>query len=161
MEQVKVDKAEKQNRLARELDPVETRSAMQRPTSWQAPEALPSPFPRQGITHRWVRVSMLGVPDVQNISGKLREGYEPVKAEDYPEMMMHASTEGRFKGNIEVGGLVLCSIPSEFLKQREAHFSKINKDTMESVDNNFMKDNDPRMSKFSEKSTKVTFGSGS
>jgi hypothetical protein len=160
MEQVKTaDKA--QNRLARELDTVETRAAMQRPTSWRAPEALPSPDPREGITHRWVRVSMLGVPDVQNISGKLREGYEPVKAEDYPEMMMHATTEGRFKGNIEVGGLVLCSIPSEFLKQREAHFAKINKDTMESVDNNFMKDSDPRMSKFSEKSTKVSFGSGS
>ena len=157
MDQVKTaDKA--QNRLSREL---ETRAAMQRPTSWKAPETLPSPSPREGITHRWVRTSMLGVADVQNISGKLREGYEPCKAEDYPEMMMHASTEGRFKGNIEVGGLVLCSIPSEFLKQRDAHFSKINKDTMESVDNNFMKDNDPRMSKFSEKSTKVTFGSGS
>lgn len=156
MDQVKT--AEKaQNRLSRELD---TRAAMQRPTSWQAPETLPSPNPRQGLTHRWVRVSMLGTPDVQNISGKFREGYEPVKAEDYPEMMMHASTEGRFKGNIEVGGLVLCSIPSEFLKQREAYFAKINKDTMDSVDNSFMKDNDPRMSKFSEKSTKVTFGSG-
>jgi len=159
MDQVKT--AEKaQNRLARELDTTVTRVAMQRPTSWQAPETLPSPYPREGITHRWVRTSMLGVPDVQNISGKLREGYEPCKAEDYPEMMMHASTEGRFIGNIEVGGLVLCSIPSEFLKQRDAHFSKINKATMESVDNNFMKDSDPRMSKFSEKSTKVTFGSG-
>ena len=159
MDQVKT--AEKaQNRLARELDTTVTRVAMQRPTSWQAPETLPSPNPRPGITHRWVRTSMMGQPDVQNISGKLREGYEPCKAEEYPEMMMHASTEGRFKGNIEVGGLVLCSIPSEFLKQREAHFSNINKATMESVDNNFMKDNDPRMSKFSEKSTKVTFGSG-
>jgi hypothetical protein len=157
MEQVKTaDKA--QNRLARELD---TRAEMQRPTSWQAPETLPSPNPRPGISHRWVRTSMGGQSDVQNVSSKLREGYEPVKAEDYPEMMMHASAEGRFKGNIEVGGLVLCSIPSEFLVQRDAHFSKINKATMESVDNNFMKDNDPRMSKFSEKSTKVTFGSGS
>ena len=162
MEQVKAEKAEKaQNRLARELDTVETRAVMQRPTSWQAPETLPSPSPRPNITHRWVRASMMGQPDVQNISGKLREGYEPCKAEDYPEMMMHASTEGRFKGNIEVGGLVLCSIPSEFLKQRDAHFSKINKATMESVDNNFMKDNHPSMSKFSEKSTKVSFGSGS
>ena len=157
MEQVKTaDKA--QNRLARELD---TRAAMQRPTSWQAPETLPSPNPRPGISHRWVRTSMGGQSDVQNVSSKLREGYEPVKAEDYPEMMMHASAEGRFKGNIEVGGLVLCSIPSEFLVQRDAHFAGINKATMESVDNNFMKDNDPRMSKFSEKSTKVTFGSGS
>ena len=156
MEQVKT--AEKQNRLARELD---TRAEMQRPTSWQAPETLPSPNPRPGISHRWVRTSMVGHSDVQNISSKLREGYEPCKAEDYPEMMMHATTEGRFKGNIEVGGLVLCSIPSEFLVQRDKHFANINKATMESVDNNFMKDNDPRMSKFSEKSTKVTFGSGS
>ena len=160
MEQVKTaDKA--QNRLARELDTTVTRAGMQRPTSWQAPETLPSPNPRPGISHRWVRTSMVGHSDVQNISSKLREGYEPCKAEDYPEMMMHASTEGRFKGNIEVGGLVLCSIPSEFLVQRDAHFARINKATMESVDNNFMKDNDPRMSKFSEKSTKVTFGSGS
>ena len=159
MEQVKTEKAEKaQNRLDRELD---TRAAMQRPTSWQAPETLPSPNPRPGISHRWVRTSMVGHSDVQNISSKLREGYEPCKAEDYPEMMMHATTEGRFKGNIEVGGLVLCSIPSEFLVQRDKHFANINKATMESVDNNFMKDNDPRMSKFSEKSTKVTFGSGS
>jgi hypothetical protein len=155
MEQVKAEKA--QNRLDRELD---TRAAMQRPTSWQAPETLPSPNPRPGISHRWVRTSMLGVADVQNISGKLREGYEPVKAEDYPELSMNASTDGRFKGSIEAPGLVLCSIPTEFLKQREAHFSKINKDTMESVDNNFMKDSHPTMSKFSEKSTKVTFGSG-
>jgi len=149
---------EAQTRKTREAG---SRLQMQRPTSWKAPEALPSPDPRPGITHRWVRTSMLGQPDVQNISAKFREGYEPCKAEDYPEMMMHASTEGRFTGNIEVGGLVLCSIPSEFLKQREAHFSNLNKQTMESVDNNFMKDSDPRMSKFSEKSTKVSFGSGS
>jgi hypothetical protein len=149
---------EAQTRKTREAG---SRLQMQRPTSWKAPEALPSPDPRPGITHRWVRTSMLGQPDVQNISAKFREGYEPCKAEDYPEMMMHASTEGRFTGNIEVGGLVLCSIPSEFLKQREAHFSDLNKQTMEAVDNNFMKDSDPRMSKFSEKSTKVSFGSGS
>jgi len=156
MEQEQV--SEKTNRKPREL---EARQVMQRPTSWRAPETLPSPNPRPGITHRWVRTGYMGQPDVQNISGKLREGYEPCKAEEYPEMMMHASTEGRFKGNIEVGGLVLCSIPSEFLKQRETHFSNINKATMESVDNNFMKDSDPRMSKFSERSTKVSFGSGS
>ena len=158
MEQVRTEKAEKQNRMARELDTPAPR--VSRPTSWQAPETLPKPDPRPGITHRYVRISMLGTPDAQNISSKLREGYEPVKAEDYPELMMHASNEGRFKGGIEIGGLVLCSIPTEFLKQREAHFANINKQTMESVDNNFMKDSDPRMSKFSEKSTKVTFGSG-
>jgi len=148
----------KQNRLDRKL---EDRTVMQRPTAWRPPETLPSPEARPGWTHRWIRTGILGTSDPSNISSKLREGYEPCKAEEYPELMMHATTEGRFKGNIEVGGLVLCSIPSEFLKQREAHFAKINKDTMESVDNNFMKDSDPRMSKFSEKSTKVSFGSGS
>ena len=157
MEQVKTaDKA--QNRLARDLD---TRAVRARPTSWRPPETLPSPDPRPGITHRWVRISMLGHSDDQNISSKLREGYEPCKAEDYPEMMMHASTEGRFKGNIEAGGLVLCNIPTELLKQREAFYANQNKAQMESVDNSFMRDNDPRMSKFSEKSTKVSFGSGS
>ena len=155
MEQVKT--AEKQNRLSRE---VESRAAMQRPTSWRPPETLPQPNPRPGITHRYVRISMMGQADAQNISSKFREGYEPVKAEDYPELMMHASTQGQFKGGIEIGGLVLCSIPTEFLRQREAHFANINKATMESVDNNFMKDSHPSMSKFSEKSTKVTFGSG-
>jgi hypothetical protein len=74
---------------------------------------------------------------------------------------VHASTEGRFKGNVEVGGLLLCRIPEEFLKQRSAYYANQNKAQMESVDNNFLRDNDPRMSKFSEKSTKVTFGSGS
>ena len=148
----------KQNRLDRKL---EDRTVSQRATAWRPPETLPSPDARPGWTHRWIRISTLGTADPSNISSKFREGYEPCKSEEYPELMMHATTEGRFKGNIEVGGLVLCSIPSEFLVQRDKHFANINKATMESVDNNFMKDNDPRMSKFSEKSTKVTFGSGS
>jgi len=147
-----------QNRLSREL---ENRATTARPTAWRPPETLPSPDPREGVTHRWVRTSMMGSTDAANISSKLREGYEPCKAEDYPEMMMHATTEGRFKGNIEVGGLILCKIPTEFLKQREDYYFSQNKAQMESVDNNFMRDNDPRMSKFSEKSTKVSFGSGS
>jgi len=75
--------------------------------------------------------------------------------------MMHASTEGRFKGNVEVGGLLLCRIPEEFLKQRAAYYEKQNKDQMDSVDNNFLRQSDPRMPLFSEKKTKVTFGSGS
>ena len=147
-----------QNRKSREA---ESRAVAQRPTMWRAPEVLPSPDDRPGWKHRWVRTSTLGTSDPSNISSKLREGYEPCKAEDYPELMLHASTEGRFKGNIEVGGLLLCRIPEEFLVQREAYYANQNRAQMESVDNNFMRDNDPRMSKFSEKSTKVTFGSGS
>ena len=147
-----------QNRTAREAD---TRQVMQRPEAWRPPEVLPSPDPRPGWSHRWVRTSTMGTADPSNISSKLREGYEPCKAEDYPELMMHATTEGRFKGNIEVGGLLLCRIPEEFLKQRMEYYSNQNKAQMDSVDNNFLRESDPRMPLFSEKKTKVTFGSGS
>ena len=109
-----MENATKQNRMAREL---EDRTVSQRPTAWRPPETLPSPEPRVGWTHRWIRTGILGSADPSNISSKLREGYEPCKAEEYPELMMHATTEGRFKGNIEVGGLLLCRIPSEFLEQ--------------------------------------------
>jgi hypothetical protein len=146
-----------QNRAPREAD---IRAVKTRPTAWMPPEALPSPDQRPGWTHRWIRTSTLGSADPSNISSKLREGYEPVRAEDYPEMMMHASTEGRFKGNIEVGGLLLCRIPEEFMEQREAHFARQAKAQMDSVDNTFMKDNDPRMPLFKESNSKVTFGSG-
>jgi len=147
-----------QNRLARELD---TRQVMQRPEAWRPPEVLPSPDDRPGWKHRWVRTSTMGTADPSNISSKLREGYEPCKADEYPELMMHATTEGRFKGNIEVGGLLLCRIPEEFLRQRMEYYSNQNKAQMDSVDNNFLRESDPRMPLFSEKKTKVTFGSGS
>jgi hypothetical protein len=147
-----------QNRKSRELD---TRAVAQRPTAWRPPESLPSPDAREGWSHRWIRTGILGSSDPANISSKLREGYEPCKGEDYPELMMHASTEGRFKGNIEVGGLMLCRIPAEFMTQRDAYFHKQNKAQMDSVDNTFMKDNDPRMPLFKESSSKVTFGTGS
>ena len=147
-----------QNRTAREAD---SRQVMQRPEAWRPPETLPSPDQRPGWSHRWVRISTLGTADPSNISSKLREGYEPCKAEEYPELMMHATTEGRFKGNIEVGGLLLCRIPEEFLKQRMEYYSNQNKAQMDSVDNNFLRESDPRMPLFSEKKTKVTFGSGS
>ena len=151
--------AETQNRLDRELS--SRQKTQMRPQVWRAPETLPSPDPRPGWKHRWVRVSILGNADPSNISSKLREGYEPCKGEDYPELMLHASTEGRFKGNIEVGGLLLCRIPEEFMEQRSEYYAQQNKAQMESVDNTFLRDNDPRMQKFAERSTKVTFGSGS
>ncbi len=146
-----------QNRLARELD---TRAVTQRPEAWRPPETLPMPNDRPGWKHRYVRISTMGIADPSNISSKLREGYEPCKAEDYPELMMHATVEGRFKGGIEIGGLLLCRIPEEFLKQRADYYDKQNKSQIDSVDNNFLRENDPRMPLFSERKTKVTFGSG-
>ena len=147
-----------QNRKSREAD---SRAVAQRPTTWKAPEVLPSPEDRPGYKHRWVRISTLGTADPSNISSKLREGYEPCKAEDYPELMLHAATEGRFKGAIEVGGLLLCRIPEEFMEQRAQYYEQQNKAQVESVDNNFLRQSDARMPLFAEKSSKVSFGSGS
>jgi hypothetical protein len=156
MDQVQVA-TKTQNRSARELD---TRQMMQRPEAWRPPETLPMPDDRPGWTHRYIRISTMGTADPSNISSKLREGYEPCKAEDYPELMMHASIEGRFKGGVEVGGLLLCRIPEEFMTQRAKYYENLNKSQVDSVDNNFLRENDPRMPLFSEKRTKVTFGSG-
>ena len=148
-----------QNRTTREADTRQV--AMKRPEAWRPPEVLPTPDPRPGWKHRWIRTSIMGTADPSNIYSKLREGYEPCKAEEYPELMMHATTEGRFKGGIEVGGLLLCRIPEEFLTQRMDYYSGQNKAQMDSVDNNFLRESDPRMPLFSEKKSKVTFGSGS
>ena len=150
--------ADTQNRLARELD---SRAKTARVAQWQAPETLPTPNPRSGWRHRWVRISMYGQADAKNISSALREGYEFCKAEDYPELMMHAITEGRFTGNIEIGGLMLSRIPAEFMDQRGKHYDQINKSQIESVDNTFLRGSDPRMPLFAERKSKTTFGSGS
>lgn len=150
--------AEQQSRLNREM---ETRAVAGRPQQWRPPETLPMPDARPGWVHRYVRTSMLGTPDPSNISSKFREGFEPCKAEDYPELMVHATLDGRFKGNIEIGGLMLCRVPEDFMRQRAAYYAEQSRAQTESVDNNFMRDSDPRMPLFSEKKSKVTFGSGS
>jgi hypothetical protein len=147
----------KQNRMVREL---ESRDTTYRPSYWKAPEVLPMPDDRPGWKHRYVRLSTNGVADPSNISSKLREGYEPCKADEYPELMMHAAIEGRFKGGIEIGGLLLCRIPAEFMEQRAKHFANLNQSQMESVDNNFLRESNPKMPLFSEKKSNVTFGSG-
>ena len=147
------------SKILREL---ETRETEMKPVAtWAPPELLPQPNERPGWVHRYVRTSTLGTVDPMNVSSKRREGFEPVKAEDYPELMAHASIDGQFKGSIEIGGLVLCRAPSEFMKQREAHFEKLANQQMDSVDNTFMRENDPRMPLYKERSTKVTFGKGS
>ena len=147
------------SKILREL---ETRETDMKPVAtWAPPELLPQPDARPGWVHRYVRTSTLGTMDPMNISSKRREGFEPCKAEDYPELMAHASIDGQFKGSIEIGGLVLCRAPAEFMQQREAHFEKLANQQMDSVDNTYMRENDPRMPLFKERSTKVTFGKGS
>ena len=144
------------SKLTRELDSRDT--AVRPIENWAPPQLLPQPDERPGWVHRYVRTSIMGSADPMNVSAKRREGFEPVKAEDYPELMSHASIDGQFKGSIEIGGLVLCRAPEEFMKQRAAHYEKLAANQMDSVDNNFLAQNDPRMPMFKDRATKVTFG---
>jgi hypothetical protein len=146
-----------QNREKRELD---TRERAERPKKWKPPQLLPDPNPEPGFAFRWVRVSTLNAPDASNISTKFREGWEPVKASEHPEVVVMGGTQSRFPDSIEIGGLVLCKIPVEFVEDRDAYYLDQANAQMNSVDNNFMRESDPRMPMFKERSTKVTFGKG-
>ena len=146
-----------ENRIDREL---ETREKDTRKPSWQRPEVLPSPNPEDGYEYRWVRVSTQGQVDATNVSSKLREGWEPVKAADHPEITMVTIENERFADNVVIGGLMLCKAPKELVEERNEYYDEQTKSQMRSVDNNFMRENDPRMPLFHERKTKVTFGNG-
>ena len=146
-----------QNRQNREL---ETRDKTARKQAWTRPTVLPDPIPQDGYKFHWVRVSTMGQPDSTNVSSKLREGWEPVRAEDHPEIFSDAVTDVRFKDNVIVGGLMLCKAPIELVEQRTEYYDKMAQSQMRSVDNNLMRENDPRMPLFHDRKTKVTFGSG-
>ena len=145
------------NRLAREI---ENRENTQRKKAWAPPQLLPSPTASPGWTYRWVRTSMMGQSDPTNFSAKLREGYEPVKAEDHPELMMQADPNSRFKGNVEIGGLLLCKAPVEMSEQRNEYYRKQAQSQIEAVDNSFMRTEDKRMPLFNERRSTTTFGKG-
>ena len=144
----------------REKRSADTREAAARPTKWMPAQLLPDPNPEPGYAFRWIRLSTLNSPDATNISSKFREGWEPVKASEHPEIVLLGNQEGRFKDSIEIGGLLLCKIPVEFIEDREAYYLDQANAQMNSVDNNFMRESDPRMPMFKERSTKVTFGKG-
>ena len=114
-----------ENRLAREL---ETRETAHRASRWEQPTGLPTPQPEEGYSFRWVRTALLGQFDPTNTSAKFREGWEPVKAESQPHMHVFSDPNSRFKGNIEIGGLLLCKIPKEFMEQRAAFYNKASSD---------------------------------
>ena len=146
-----------ENRLAREL---ENRESAQRKMTWAPPQTLPEPEPQEGWVFRWIRTSIMGQADPSNTSAKFREGWEPVKASEQPRLMMQADPNGRFKDNIEIGGLLLCKAPAELMKQRDEYYAKQAQSQMQSVDNNFMRLNDERMPLFNERKTTVSFGKG-
>ena len=146
------------NKLVRELD---TREMAERPKQWAQPELLPEPDKQPGYSYRWIRVSTLNNSDPRNLSAKLREGWEPVAVEEQPKFQLLVDPQSRFKDNIEIGGLLLCKTPTEFVEQRNAHFAKQSQAQTDSVDNTLMRQSDPRMPLFNERKSSTTFGKGS
>lgn len=145
------------NRITREVD---TRATTERPKQWAPAELLPEPDKQTGYAYRWIRTSTLGQADPRNLSGKLREGWEPVSIEEQPQMKLLVDPNSRFKDNIEIGGLLLCKSPEEFVEQRNTHYAKQSQAQTEAVDNNFMRQSDARMPLFKEGKSTTTFGKG-
>jgi len=144
-----------ENRIPREVD---NRQQAERPKAWTPPELLPEPDKQPGFAYRWIRVSMLNVADPRNLSMRLREGWEPVSINEQPKFKLLADPNSQYKDNIEIGGLLLCKAPEEFVKQRIDYEANMTQSQAEAVDNSFMRQNDARMPLFSEKKSTVTFG---
>ena len=146
-----------ENRKPREI---ETRQQSVRPEAWKPPELLPEPDKQEGYAYRWIRVSTLNNADPRNLSAKLREGWEPVRAEEQPKFQLLIDPNSRFKDNIEIGGLLLCKTPKELVRQRNEYYKIQSDQQMEAVDNTLMRQNDPRMPLFNERKTTNSFGKG-
>lgn len=126
------------------------------------PSSLPDPTPEPGYVYRWIATHVLGESLNTNVSTKMREGWEPVKAVDHPELMLQGNEK---TGNVEIGGLMLCKMPREMAQARDEYFARQAQAQMESVDNSFMRNNDPRMPLFADRKSTTSrgggFGSGS
>ena len=137
----------------------QTRSKSERPKVWVPPSSLDAPPAPDGFRYRWIRAETVGFQDTKNITGRIREGYELVRAEevenasDYPVI-----DEGRYKGVIGVGGLLLAKVPEEIAKQRQAYMTKRHEERSEAVANVLMKEQDERMPINVERQSRVTFG---
>ena len=137
---------------------VENREFSERPKQWQQAELLPEPDKEAGFSYRWIRVATLNSPDPRNLSAKLREGWEPVRIEEQPKFRLLVDPTSRYKDNIEIGGLLLCKTPEEFVEQRNQHFSNQTQQQTEAVDNNFMRQSDARMPLFRERKSTTSLG---
>ena len=147
---------------AAETRSFETREAEVRPVKrWTPAQLLPTVNEEPGYKMRWIRTRFAMKDDASNVSAKLQEGWEPVKASDHPEVYVFANPDSRFKDSIEIGGLMLCKTPVEFVEQRNAYYQQITDSQMQSVDNSFMRQSNSKMPLFSERQSKVSFGRGS
>jgi hypothetical protein len=159
-----VDSAKAQDRTRRDLD---TREVAARPKPWAPVSMLPDPDPQHGWDFRWIRTSLTNDADNRNVSKRLREGWEPCKLEDHPELSLVMSdheSEWAKKGAIEVGGLLLCKISSEAIDSRREYFSRMAAGQMDAVDNRLASANSPGTHGMAihrpERSSRTTFGSG-
>lgn len=139
----------------------ETREVKSRRRGWQRPSMLPAPNPSEGWSYRYIRTATLGQADATNVSSKFREGWEPVAASEHPELFIESDSESRYKDSVEVGNLLLCRAPTEMVEERTDYYKNQTRRQLESVDQNYMRENDPRMPLLrTEASSEVTFGRG-
>ena len=141
MDKVKIDRTDREVEVRE--DPVKQRV-------WKPAALLPEFTQKPGWVYRWVRVSLLNEPDNMNVSAKMREGWEPVLHSEHPELIIGIESQGRYKDNIEIGGLLLCKAPKELMDQRQAYIDGKTKAQTDAVDASFMNQSDPRMPKFAE-----------
>jgi len=136
-----------------------TREKQTRRKPWTPPSTLDAPPPPEGYTHRWIRESIMGFDDKKNLSARLREGFELVRADEYPDFEAPTVQDGKHSGVIGVGGLILARFPLESKAERQAHFKGLTRDQQQAVDNDMMREQHPSMPILKpERQSRVTFG---
>ena len=136
----------------------QTREKTTRKKVWTPPSYLDTPNAPAGFRHRWVRVEIMGFLDTKNIQGRLRSGYELVRADEYPEDDYAAIPDGKYKGIIGHGGLVLTRVPEEIARQRADYFKRLSSEQIEAVDNDLLKEQHKSMPIEIDRQTRTTFG---
>ena len=136
----------------------QTRSKTERPKVWTPPSSLDAPPAPKGFRHRWIRAESIGFQDTKNISARLREGYELVRADQYPDSEYPVVDSGKYAGVIGVGGLLLARIPEELAKQRTDYFQELAKGQDEAVEHDLMKEQHKSMPIDINRQSRVTFG---
>jgi|TARA_B100000678_G_scaffold271341_1_gene259935 hypothetical protein len=135
-----------------------TRSKTERPKVWTPPSSLDAPPAPDGFRHRWIRAESLGFSDTKNVSARLREGFELVRADEYPDSQYPVITDGKYAGVIGVGGLLLARISEEIAKQRAAYIDSLSKGQDEAVEHDLMKEQHKSMPINVDRQSRVTFG---
>ena len=136
----------------------QTREKTSQKKVWSPPSSLDAPPAPTGFQHRWLRAESLGFQDTKNIQGRIRSGYELVRADEYPDSEFPIVEDGKYKGVIGVGGLVLARVPNEIAQQRADYYKKQAQENVDAVDNDLMKEQHPSMPINIDRQTRVTFG---